>query len=109
MASFLVSALGKHVVMPFVFSAPSKSKLAYGLLGAVNAGRLKLYRNDGSPECREFWRQMEQARYAVGANKTMDFYVPPDRGHDDFLMPIPEYHRVLRSYLDRVAAEKVSP
>ncbi len=85
-ASFLVSALGRQVVVPFVFSAPSKSKLAYDFLGAVNAGRLKLYREDGSPECREFWLEMEQARYAVSANQRMDFYVPPERGHDDFLI-----------------------
>ena len=85
-AGFLVSALGQQVVTPFVFSAPSKSRLAYDFLGAVNAGRFKLYREDGSPECREFWLQMEQARYAVGANQTMDFYVPPERGHDDFLI-----------------------
>jgi len=26
-------------------------------------------------------------------------------GHDDFLMPIPQYHRVLGAYLDRVATE----
>ncbi len=85
-ASFLVSALGRQVAVPFVFSAPSKSKLAYDFLGAVNAGRLKLYREDGSPECREFWLEMEQARYTVSANRSMDFYVPPERGHDDFLI-----------------------
>ncbi len=85
-ASFLVSALGRQVVIPFVFSAPSKSKLAYGFLAAVNAGRFKLYQQDGSPECREFWLEMEQARYAVSANQSMDFYVPQERGHDDFLI-----------------------
>ena len=85
-AGFLVSALGRQVVTPFTFSAPSKSKLAYDFLGAVNAGRFKLYRNDGSPECAECWHQLEQARYAVGANRTMDFYVPPEKGHDDFLI-----------------------
>jgi len=85
-AGFLASALGRQIVTPFVFSSPSKSRLAYDLLGAVNAGRFKLYRDDGSPECREFWHQLEQARYAVGANQTMDFYVPPERGHDDFLI-----------------------
>ncbi|HEX9015151.1 MAG TPA: hypothetical protein VF960_04005, partial [Chloroflexota bacterium] len=85
-SSFLVSALGRHVVAPFVFTAPAKSKLAYGFLGAVNAGRFKLYQDDGSPECREFWLEASQARYAVGANSSMDFYVPPERGHDDFLM-----------------------
>ncbi len=85
-AGFLASALGRQMVVPFVFSAPSKSRLAYDFLGAVNAGRFKLYREDGSPESREFWQQMEQARYTVGTNQTMDFYVPPDRGHDDFLI-----------------------
>ncbi len=85
-SGFLASALGRQVVVPFVFSAPSKSKLAYDFLGAVNAGRFKMYREDGSPESRGFWLQMEQARYAVGANQAMDFYVPPERGHDDFLM-----------------------
>jgi hypothetical protein len=85
-AGFLTSALGRQVAVPFVFSAPSKSKLAYDFLGAVNAGRFKVYREDGSPESREFWHQMEQARYAVGANHTMNFYVPPERGHDDFLI-----------------------
>lgn len=85
-AGFLSSALGRQVVAPFQFSSPSKSRLAYGLLGAVNAGRFKLYREDGSVECREFWEQASEARYAVGPNQSMDFYVPPDRGHDDFLM-----------------------
>lgn len=87
-ASFLTSALGSGVANSFAFSAPSKSKLAYGLLGAVNSGRLKLYRGDGSPECREFWQEVELARYAVGANQAMDFYVPPEAGHDDFLMSL---------------------
>ncbi|MHB1159190.1 MAG: hypothetical protein ACYC3V_02485 [Chloroflexota bacterium] len=85
-AGFLASALGRQTVVPFLFSAPSKSRLAYDLLGAVNAGRFKLYREDGSPESREFWLQAGQARYAVGANQSMDFYVPPERGHDDFLI-----------------------
>jgi len=85
-AGFLSSALGRQVVTPFVFSVPSKSKLAYDFLGAVNAGRFKMYRDDGSSESREFWRQMELAGYTVRPNQTMDFYVPPERGHDDFLI-----------------------
>jgi len=31
--------------------------------------------------------------------------IDSDLGHDDFLMPLPEYHRVLRNYLSRVAEE----
>lgn len=85
-ASFLVAALGERVVTPFVFTAPSKSELAYGLLGAINSGRVQMYADDGSEEYREFWHQAQAADYSVGANQAMSFYVPPERGHDDFLV-----------------------
>lgn len=85
-ADFLLVALGDQVVEPFVFTAPSKSKLGYELLAAVNSGRFKLYAPDGSEECREFWRQCEKAEYAVRANQVLNFYVPEREGHDDFLM-----------------------
>jgi len=109
-AGFLASALGRQIVTPFVFSAPSKSRLAYDLLGAVNAGRLKLYRDDGSPECREFWHQLEQARYTVGANQTMDFHVPPERGHDDFLISAAlTVHAATMSAVRRATGRRISP
>ena len=86
-ASALVKALG-GAVEPFVFTAGSKSRLGFELLGAVNTGRVSAYAGDGSPEYAEFWREMElaQARYRV--NQTMDFYVEPSRGHDDYLMSL---------------------
>ena len=86
-ASALVKALG-GAVEPFVFTAGSKSRLGFELLGAVNTGRVSAYAGDGSPEHAEFWREMElaQARYRV--NQTMDFYVEPSRGHDDYLMSL---------------------
>ncbi|MCL4369296.1 MAG: hypothetical protein M1380_00060 [Chloroflexi bacterium] len=86
LAEFLRSALGEGVVMPFVFTAPSKSRLGYGLLAAVNSGRLKIYAPDGSAECAEFWRQCERTRYTVRANQTLNFYVPENEGHDDFVV-----------------------
>ena len=49
-ASFLVGALGMARCTPFVFSAASKSALAYGLLAAINAGRVRTYADDGSAE-----------------------------------------------------------
>ena len=84
-ASFLVGALGVGRCTPFVFTAPSKSALAYGLLAAVNAGRVRMYADDGSPEAAAFWQQARAARYAVRAHQALTFDVDPREGHDDFL------------------------
>lgn len=87
-ASFLESALGKSTVMPFLFTQSSKSKLGFGLLAAVNAGRVKMYAGDGSPEYQEFWREVDRARSFYRPNQTMNFFVDPAEGHDDFLMSL---------------------
>jgi len=84
-ASFLSKALGSSTVTAFRFTAQSKSRLGYDLLAAVNSGRLKMYGRDGSPEWAEFWRQVTAARVQHRANRTMNFYVDPSQGHDDFL------------------------
>ncbi len=84
-AGFLEKALGKSVVTPFLFTTQSKSRLGFDLLAAVNSGRLRMYAPDGSPEYREFWAQVSRARSALRPNGTMNFYVDPARGHDDFL------------------------
>lgn len=85
LTSMLVKALGEGVVQPFTFTSPRKARLGFDLLAAVGSGRLKTYARDGSPECQEFWRQMEmaEARYLPGGR--MDFFVAPRNGHDDFL------------------------
>ena len=87
-ASFLEKTLGKGVVTPFTFTSQSKSRLAFDLLAAANSGRLKMYAPDGSPEFQEFNAQMEKARGYFRANQTMNFYVDPRQGHDDFLMSL---------------------
>jgi len=84
-ASFLSKALGKSVVNPFTFTQASKSKLGFELLAAINSGRVKMYASDGSEECREFWLQMAKAKSNFRPNQTMNFYVDPAAGHDDFL------------------------
>jgi hypothetical protein len=86
-AAFLKKALGSRVT-PFTFTQKSKSELGFNLLAAVNSGRLKMYAGDGSQECREFWREMELARSQYRASQTMNFYVDPAKGHDDFLMSL---------------------
>ncbi len=85
-ARLLASAMGESRVLAVKFTSESKSRLGFGLLAAINGGRLKAYRGDGSPEHREFHRQCELARVAYRANRTMNFFVDPSEGHDDYLI-----------------------
>jgi len=86
-ASFLRDALGGCIV-PFKFTQPSKSALGFSLLAAVNSGRLKLYRADGSADYPEIMFQLERARSVSRPNRTINFFVDPSAGHDDYLMSL---------------------
>ena len=52
LAAFLGAALGRRVVTPFVYTAASKSKLAYDFLAAVSAGRVQVYAEGGGGDGR---------------------------------------------------------
>ena len=86
-SSFLRQSLRSRVI-PFTFTARSKSELGFNMLAAINSGRLKMYAGDGSPEYWEFWFQMEKAKSHYRPSQTMNFYVNPAEGHDDFLMSL---------------------
>jgi len=86
-SSFLRQALGSRI-SPFIFTQRSKSELGFALLAAINSGRLKMYAGDGSPEYQEFWFEMEKAKSQYRPSQTMNFYVDPAQGHDDFLMSL---------------------
>ncbi len=86
-SSFLRKALGSKV-SAFTFTAKAKSELGFKLLAAINSGRLKVYDRDGSDECREFWREMDRAKCHYRPSQTLNFYVSPSEGHDDFLMSL---------------------
>jgi len=86
-ASLLRQSLGSKV-SPFTFTQQSKSELGFRLLAAINSGRLKMYAGDGSPEEQEFWFEMEKAKSQYRPSQTMNFYVDPGEGHDDFLMSL---------------------
>ena len=86
-AAFLKKALGSRVA-PFTFTQSSKSELGFNLLASINAGRLKMYAGDGSVEYQEFWLQMERAKSHYRPSQTINFYVDPSQGHDDFLMSL---------------------
>lgn len=90
LASLLLTRFGEGRVMPFIFTRPGKSRLAYALLALLNSGRLKLYAREQAPaniydEC---WRQLRLARYRLPAPDTLDFYVDLADGHDDFLISL---------------------
>jgi homoserine O-acetyltransferase/O-succinyltransferase len=54
-------------------------------------------------------RSREIVKSLVAAGRDVTYAVIDSRlGHDDFLMPIPQYHAVLRNYLNRVADEAVA-
>ena len=86
-ASFLRKELGSRVI-PFVISSRSKSDMGFELLSLVNSGRLKLYKQDGSREYKETLFELERARAQYRPNQTVNFYVDPQEGHDDFLMSL---------------------
>jgi len=83
-ASFLRAALGNRVI-PFKFTQASKSALGFSLLAAVNSGNLKLYKADGSSDYREMLFELERARCVSRPNRTINFFVNPSEGHDDYL------------------------
>jgi phage FluMu gp28-like protein len=90
LASLLLSKFGADRVVPFTFSRPAKSHLAYQLLALLNDGRLKLYAQQQAPTgiYHECWQQLRRARYRLPAPETLDFYVDPADGHDDFLISL---------------------
>ncbi|MYD36654.1 MAG: hypothetical protein F4X20_06595 [Dehalococcoidia bacterium] len=77
-----------QAVQPIVFTQQSKSRLGFGLLALVNAGRLRLYADDQSPESTAVRHQLRHAQAEHNANRTMNFYVPEREGHDDYLVSL---------------------
>jgi homoserine O-acetyltransferase len=51
-------------------------------------------------------RSREIVKGLVDAGREVSYaLIDSQLGHDDFLMPLPQYHRVLRSYFTRIAGE----
>jgi len=106
LASLLTARLGEERVLPFIFTRPAKSRLAYQLLALINSGRLKLYTGQQAPArlYNECWQQLQRARYRLPAPDTLDFYVEQSDGHDDFLMSL----ALLTTTLDSIMTEAIS-
>ncbi len=101
-SSFLRKSLGSRV-SPFTFTQRSKSELGFSLLAAVNSGKLKMYQGDGSAEYEEFWLEMEKAKSQYRPSQTMNFYVDPAQGHDDFLMSLALLVEAAKQYKPKTA------
>ncbi len=94
--------------IPFTFTQQSKSELGFNLLAAINSGRLKVYAGDGSAEEQEFWFEVERAKSQYRPSQTMNFYVDPAQGHDDFLMSLALLVEAANQYEPRGARGSIS-
>jgi hypothetical protein len=101
LASFLAAELGERrsgqravTVIPFIFTAASKSALGWDFLALIDSGRFKEYADDsaaGTPEGRLtalYWEQLRATTYetVAGPGKLLRWGVPDGRGHDDLVM-----------------------
>lgn len=87
LASNLKHMLGARLI-PFVFTAQSKSQLGWEFLGLCSSGRFLDHRSDDSPAQQRFWREVAAARYELGdgPNQQMRWGVPDPAIHDDLLI-----------------------
>jgi len=87
LASALVASVGRKVI-PFVFSAKSKSDLGWGWVGLAESGRYLEYVVDGAEDTALFWRQLAAVEYEVleGPGRLMRWSVPDANLHDDLVM-----------------------
>ena len=101
LASFLAAELGVRRgrrppirVLPFVFTAQSKSALGWDFLGLIDAGRFKEYADDGEATTRLYWEQLRATTYETPVGGRFDGYrrlrwgVPAGQGpgHDDLVL-----------------------
>lgn len=98
LAEFLARRLGR-LVMPFVFTAQSKSRLGWDFLALVESGRYKEYQTQDESLCRWqewFFRQAQgcQMEIVPGPDRRLQWGVPQGRRdplthqplHDDLLI-----------------------
>jgi hypothetical protein len=62
-----------------------------------------MYAGDGSAEYQAFWSEMDMAKSLYRPNQTMNFFVDPSRGHDDFLISLALLLEAADQYVPREA------
>jgi hypothetical protein len=65
-----------------------------------------MYAAGSSPEYIEFWHEMEKAKGFYRPSRTMNFYVDPNDGHDDYLISTALLVEAGREYTPREARGK---
>ncbi len=92
-ANFLQRALPGRVI-PFLFSAASKSQLGWNFLALIDSGRFKNHR-ESSPQQQQFLSEARACKFAItpGPERRLSWSVPPGSRdasgqpiHDDWLM-----------------------
>jgi hypothetical protein len=90
LASFLASSLERSGtrVLPFVFTASSKSRLGWDFLGLIDSGRFKDYRAEGDDVTRLYEAQLRATTFEVlrGPGNLLRWSVPEAAGHDDLVI-----------------------
>lgn len=90
LASFLQSSLRRTGirVVPFTFTASSKSQLGWDFVSLIETGRYLEYADDGDILTQEFYDQLAATEYTVrsGPGNSMQWGVPASAGHDDLVL-----------------------
>jgi hypothetical protein len=90
LASFLTAELARSRVrvLPFIFTASSKSTLGWDFIGLIDGGRFKEYADDGDALTRQYHAQLAATTYetVAGPGHRLRWSVPAGRGHDDLLI-----------------------
>ena len=75
-------------VLPFEFTAASKSDLGWAFVSIVDSGRYKDYAPDGQPDTLQFWREAAACEYNVlpGPGHQLRWGVRDAQVHDDMLI-----------------------
>jgi hypothetical protein len=102
LAAFLHQACGARI-SSFKFTQFSKSQLGFDLIASVNSNRLSCYKGDGSREFAEFLLEMEKAKSLYRPNQTINFYLDPADGHDDYLISLALLVKAAQDGMPRVA------
>jgi len=87
-AILLARRLGQHRVIAYRFTEASKSHLGYELQAAANTNRLTIWKPDSSPEHQELTRQLALCRAVYKPNRTLQFFLAADEGHDDMVISL---------------------
>jgi len=102
-ATLLARGAKRTTVTPVKFSRTTKSALGYGLLAAVDTGRLKVYAPDDSEDVLTFWSEARLCRAQYLPGQVMAFSVEPTDGHDDYVTSLALFAHAAATVEPRVA------